>query len=159
VFALIEDIWKSGQSVAAYARARGLKGSTLTSRVRRAGIQLSIELRRRRVQHVHDLKAEHPEWTWTRAAVDGGFPTLSSFHRTRRLLLAHGLTFEAPAVLTPEELVGRVLSQARRLAEVADNVLRERSFLGLRVALSEFREAEHLLERALVRVGVLGDAH
>jgi len=148
IFALVEDIWKSGLSIAAYARARGMDGSRISERARRAGIPLSLELRRRRVQHVYDLKLEHPEWTWTRTAVEGGFPTLSSFHRARRLLIKHGLTFEAPAVLTPEQRVGRVLSQARQLAKVAEIVLRDRSFLGLRIAVTEFREAEQLLERA-----------
>jgi AraC-like DNA-binding protein len=149
VFALIEEILASGLNIADYCRANGLKNTTLTSRALRAGVRMGVEIRRRRVEYVHELKDEHPEWTWTRCAAEAGFDMLSRFNRARRSLGKRWGIHVAPrSAPTLEERTARVLHSARQLAATVELVLRNRQFLALKYALADFREAEHLLERA-----------
>lgn len=159
VFALIEEILNADLTIVAYCRARGWRPGTVVSRALRAGVSMGIEIRRRRVERVYAIKRDYPEFTWSRAAAEGGFDTLSRFQRCRRSLVRRGIAIAPMAEPTSEERIGNVLHQARKLAAVAETVLASKPFLGLKIALADYRRADWLLERASVKVGAWNDAH
>jgi len=142
VFLIVEEIAARNLTIKAYCEQRGIKATTMNSRASRAGVRIGVELRRRRVERVHALKAAQPQLSWTRAALTCGFDTLSRFQRSRRSLANWGVNVEAPHTPTAAERIATALYRAERLAGAVNLTLRGQLALrSLQPILADYRAA------------------